>query len=142
MARKPYPITDAVREQHRLAGKKHGVWGIVYHGTDAMTTEQRSIHLELQEQLAEHSGIIDALREQTAQSILIARVAADYIADQTQKGVPLDEIKLLRSLPAFWNSAARMMAQLLAVLPPEHDDTDVLDLVKRYKEGEEDASDN
>jgi len=90
--------------------------------------------------LAEHSGIIDALREQTAQSILIARVAADYVAEQSQKGIPLDEIKLLRALPAFWNSAARMMAQLLAVLPAGKDDTEVLDLIKRYKEGEENAS--
>ena len=140
MARKPYTVTDKVRNGRRLAAQKHGVWGIVRHGTDAMTTEQRSIHLELQEQLAEHSGIIDALREQTAQSILIARVAADYVAEQSQKGIPLDEIKLLRALPAFWNSAARMMAQLLAVLPAEKDDTEVLDLIKRYKEGEENAS--
>ncbi len=102
-----------------------------------MDAEQRSLFIELQEQLSEHGGVIDALREQTAQALVIARVAADYVSKQAQTGVPLDEIKLLRALPAFWNSAARMMGQLLAVLPTEKDDAGVLDLLNRFKDGED-----
>ena len=140
MVDKTYTVTEKAREQRKLAARKHGAWGILERGPDAMDAEQRSLYAELQEQLGEHAGVVDALRNQCAQSILVAQVAADYVAKQAQAGVPLDEIKLLRALPAFWNSAARMMGALLAILPAEKDDAGVLDLLNKYKEGEEDAS--
>lgn len=139
MSDKTYTVTDKAREQRRLAARKHGAYGIMERGPDAMDTEQRSMYAELREQLGEHSGVVDALIEQTAQSILIARVAADYVSKQASSGVALDEINLLRALPAFWNSAARMMGALLAILPAEKDDAGVLDLLSKFK-GEDDAS--
>ena len=123
--------------QRRKAPRKHGAYSIMERGPDGMDAEQRSLFIELQEQLSEHGGVVVALREQTAQALVIAQVAADYVSKQAQTGVPLDEIKLLRALPAFWNSAARMMGQLLAVLPAEKDDAGVLDLLNRFKDGED-----
>ena len=140
MVNKTYTVTEKAHEQRRLAARKHGAYGILERGPDAMDTEQRSLYAELREQLGEHAGVLDALKEQAAQSIVIARVAADYVSKQAQSGVPLDEIKLLRVLPAFWNSAARMMGALLAILPAEKDDAGVLDLLEKYKRGEDDAS--
>ena len=140
MVNNSYTVTEKAREQRRLAARKHGAWSILERGPDAMDNEQRSMYAELQEQLSEHAGVIDALRDQCAQSIMVAQVAADYVSKQAQSGVPLDEIRLLRALPAFWNSAARMMGALLALLPAEKDDAGVLDLLNKYKEGEDDAS--
>ena len=139
MVNKRYTVTDKAHEQRRLAARKHGAYALE-RGPDAMDAEQRSMYAELQEQLGEHAGVLNALIEQTAQSIVIARVAADYVSKQVQAGVPLDEIGLLVRLPAFWNSTARMLGALLAILPAEKDDAGVLDLLNRYKQGEDDAS--
>ena len=59
----------------------------------------------------------------------------------TKNGKPLDDIPLLRALPAFWNSANRALKTYLDVLP---DDSEVLDLAEHISQaiggGEDDSN--
>jgi hypothetical protein len=118
-------MTDEKIEQRRQAPLKHGTYAIRDRGEAGMTNEQRGLYVELQEQLSTPAGVRQAMIEQAAQSLVLYRAATSYVSQQNKKGVPLDQIALLRAIPAFQNSAARQLAQLLAALP---DDADVLNI--------------
>jgi hypothetical protein len=123
--------TEAEIEQRRKAARKHGVDAIRRRGQAAMTPGQRGHYTELQEQLSTREGAVDALRDAAVNTIMLAQVAQSYCVEQHQGGKPLDQIPLLRSLPAFWNSAGRALKVYLETLP---DDKEVLDLAEHIKQ--------
>ena len=98
---------------------KHGVFAFERRGEAALSTEQRGKYAELQDQLATRRGAMEALREQATQTMLLALIAQSYVVEQKQAGKSLDDIALLRSLPAFWNSANRALKTYLDIMPKE-----------------------
>jgi hypothetical protein len=130
--------TDAEIEQRQTAAKTHGVFAFRDRGPSALEPEQRGKYVELQEQLSSRPGAIDALREQAIQTMLLAEIAQSYCVTEYKSGKSLDDIALLRALPAFWNSANRALKTYLDILPI---DKDVLDLgeaiTKAVKEHEQ-----
>ncbi len=113
-------ITAKGVAQRQEAAKSHGVYAFERRGEAALSTDQRGKYAELQDQLSTRQGAIDALREQATQSMLLALIAQSYVVTQHEAGKSLDEIVLLRSLPAFWNSANRALKTYLDVLPKDN----------------------
>jgi hypothetical protein len=117
--------TEAEIEQRQTAAKTHGVFSFRDRGPSALEPEQRGKYAELQDQLSTRQGSIDALREQAIQTMLLAQIAQSYCVTQYKSGACLDDIALLRSLPAFWNSANRCLKTYLDILPKEEDRLDL-----------------
>jgi len=111
--------TKAEIKQRKEAALKHGVFAFRDHGPSALTKEQRGTYAALQDQLSTRQGAIEVLKEQATQAMLLAEIAQSYCVQQHEAGKSLDEIALLRSLPAFWNSANRALKTYLDVLPKE-----------------------
>ena len=140
MGEREYTVSDKVKEQRAQASRKHGVYSIRDQGQAAMDAPQRGMYAELQDRLSDRAGIVDVLKEQAANSVIICRVATDYIARQRKLGVDLDEIPLLRAIPAFQNSAARLLAQLLAASPNDQAVLDIgAEISKAVEEYESDS---
>jgi hypothetical protein len=116
----------------------HGVYAIRDHGPTAMTPAQRGQYAELIEQLATREGTIDALRDAAVNTVILAQVAQNYCVSMHQAGEPLDQIPLLKSLPAFWNSAGRALKVYLDTIPDDHQ---VLDLASHIIRGMKDEQD-
>jgi hypothetical protein len=111
--------------------QKHGVFALRDNGERAMTAEQRKTAGQLKRQLESREGVVDALRDAATQTVILASVAQQYCVDQHQAGRPLDDIALLRSLPAFWNSAGRALKTYLDSLPKDSPDAIDLDELRR-----------
>ena len=118
-------ITASGIAQRANANLKHGVYRLRDSGPGSLDAEKRGKYVELQDQLSSRQGVIETLREQACQTMLLAEIAQSYIVEQKQAGKSLDDIALLRSLPAFWNSANRALKTYFDVLP---DDEKRLDL--------------
>jgi hypothetical protein len=113
--------------QRSEAGKKsttHGAYAFRDRGEAALTNTGCSRLAELQDQVNERSSAIELMKEFTAKSVLIAELALGYVSTKRKEGVELDKLAIFRALPAFLNSAARSLKDLIALLP---DDKDVLD---------------
>jgi hypothetical protein len=128
-------LTEADRRQKQQASRTHGVFAVRDRGQEAMTSAQRSRYAELQEQFLTRGGVVDAMRDQAVNSLLLAEIAQSYIVGEHKAGVPLDEIPLLRSIPAFWNSAGRALKSYLDNLP---DDSKILDLAEHVSRAMDD----
>jgi hypothetical protein len=119
-------------------GQIHGVYRLRDHGPAALEPEQRGRYAELQDQLSTKPGAVDALREQAIQTMLLAQIAQSYCVTQYKQGASLDNIALLRVLPAFWNSANRCLKAYLDVLPSEENVLDLGEAItKAVKEHEQ-----
>lgn len=111
---------------------KHGIYG------KAMTPERLSLRQELSEQLETRDGVLAALKDQVINTVTLAQVAQSYVVTKQHQGAELDDIPLLRALPAFWNSAGRALKAYLEAMPK--DDPDVIDLAElRGKYGDVDS---
>ena len=123
-------MTKAALRQRQNASKTHGTYAVRDRGQEAMTPTQRSRFAEIQEQLSDRAGAIEALKEQATHTFMLAQVAQSYCVEQYQAGKPLDRIPLLRNLPAFWNSAGRALKNYLDTLPKDIDPMDITDILK------------
>ena len=112
-------LTDKAHKQRQEASKKHGVYSVRDRGQEAMTTPQRSRLQEIKEQLETRQGVKDMMQERTSHAVLLVELASAYVAGLHRAGVPLDEIPLLKALPAFMNTAHRQIRDLLDVMPAE-----------------------
>jgi uncharacterized protein YjcR len=117
---------------------KHGAYAFRDHGPDSLSTEKRGKYAELQEQLSTRPGAFEALKEQATQTMLLALIAQSYVVEQKQAGKSLDDIALLRALPAFWNCANRALKTYLDVLPKDDKRLDLGEAItKPIKEHEQ-----
>jgi len=123
-------MTDAALRQRQNASKTHGTYAVRDRGQEAMTPTQRSKRAELIEQFETREGVVMALRDQAVDTLILAQIAQSYCVSQTQAGKPLDKIALLRSLPAFWNSAGRALKNYLDTIP---DDSKIYDLAEHVQ---------
>ncbi len=114
-----YTMTDEAREQRQEATREHGVYSVRDRGVDAMTLSQRSMYVELKEQLETPDGTLEAIRDLATNSLLLAKIAQSWCIEQHKEGVPLDKIPLLKALPAFLNSASRQLKAYFAMIPKD-----------------------
>jgi hypothetical protein len=120
-------MSETELQQRSDAGQKstdHGVYAFRDRGEAALTDTGRSRLAVLQEQVGERSTAIELLKEFTAKSVLIAELAMGYVSTKRSEGVELDKLAVFRALPAFLNTAARTLKDLIALLP---NDKDILD---------------
>lgn len=105
----------------------HGVY------SKDVTPERRSARMELSEQLETRDGVREALKDMALDTLTMARAAQSYCIKRYGDGAHLDDIPLLRALPAFWNAAGRALKAYLDALPPEPDDViDINELRGKY----------
>jgi len=114
----------------------HGVYAIRDHGETAMTPDQRSTTAMPKDQLSTREGAIEALKDAAINTIMLAQVAQNYCVEEHRQGKSLDKIALLRSLPAFWNSAGRALKTYLEYIPAGTDPYDAeLDHIQQVIDG-------
>lgn len=109
-------MTEAEIEQRHKSNLKHGVSAFQARGEAALKPEQRSTYAILREQISSGEGTVEALKEQAAQTMMLAQIAQSYVVSEYQKKKNLDDIPLLSRLPLFWNSANRAMKTYYDVL--------------------------
>ncbi len=117
--------------------KTHGGFAILNNGEKALTLEQAAQMTEVVEALQDRPGVVAAVRHQTALALVLVNVISSYVEAEAAAGVPLTEIPILNRLPAFQNSAARLLAKL-ADLTPDDDAPSAKDALAAVMEGEDD----
>jgi hypothetical protein len=63
--------------------------------------------------------VVQAIRTRALRACKAADAVQNYIAGKVEEGKELDAIAAVKVLPAFQNSAARLLAQLYMLLPVE-----------------------
>jgi len=133
----PYGKGSEAELRQRQAPRSHGVYAIRSHGEKVMTPEQRSARQELSTEIQTKQGAVDTLRDLAVDAIMLSKVAQSYVIEQHEEGKNLDQIPLARALPAFQNSASRILGQYLQYMPDESSIIDVTEML-RGKDSEED----
>jgi len=129
-------MSEAELQQRCEAGQRsteHGVYAFRDRGEAALTDTGRSRLAELQEQVSERSKAVELLKEFTAKSVLIAELAMGYVTTKKREGVELDKLAVFRALPAFLNTAARTLKDLIALLPNDKDVFDEAEILRSLK---------
>lgn len=134
---------DAIRERQE-ASKVHGAYSYEKRGEAALDKPKRGRLGELKEQVQDRPGILDLIQENAIKAVMMVEIVTSYIANQKMAGVPLEEIGVLRTLPAFMNSAQRALRDLIQLMPDNKDAIDaasILEEVKRRKDENEERTD-
>lgn len=74
---------------------------------------------ELAEQAGSREGLLDLLTDRAVRAVMMCEVLESYVITQKQSGISLDQIPSLKALPAFYNTAHRMISSLLQLQPAE-----------------------
>ena len=96
---------------------EHGAYALLERGTSALTLDQAAQMAEIAHQLHDSHGVEAAIRQQAALALVLSRIVAEHIESEAAAGTPLDEIPVLRTMPAFLNTSGRLLAQLRDILP-------------------------
>jgi hypothetical protein len=123
-------MSEAELEQRHQASRKHGAYSFKDNGVRVLDHQGRSRLQEIKEQLETRQGVVDMMQERTANAVMLVELVTSYVAKEHKAGIPLDEIPVFRSLPAFMNSAHRQIKDLLDAMP---NDGEVLDLAEHVK---------
>jgi hypothetical protein len=110
-------MSDAEHEQREQAARKHGAFAFRDRGEDALQPTQRSRLVEINEQLQERPGLVALAQDRALKAIMICEILESYVTEEAQSGKPVHEIPALKVLPAFWNSAQRALAAVIALTP-------------------------
>jgi len=87
----------------------HGVYYLRDNGFKVLSKEERELALEIVEELKTPAGVSDAIRYQASMNVILCRMIENWIQSEVASGVPMEEISLLKSYPAFSNSALRSL---------------------------------
>jgi hypothetical protein len=112
-------LTDDELRQRQEAARKHGAYAFLTNGEQALDENNRSYLAELRDDVKTREGVLELMKENAAKSKLTADMVLSYIAEEVKAGIPLEEVSVLRALPAFFNTAQRALKDLLENLPPE-----------------------
>lgn len=110
-------IAEKVRVKGLGKYQKHGVYSIRDHGEAALEKADRSLLMELEEQLASREGIDALLRRRAALAVIMVTKVEQYAETQIEEGVPLESIVILGRWPAFQNAAGRALKAAKDTLP-------------------------
>lgn len=132
-------LTEAGLQQRQLAARKHGVYAFRARGEEALTEQGRSRLLELRDTVQTRPGVVELLKDQTVNMVLLSELVTEYVSEQARDGRPLEEIKLLNRLPHFMTGALQSIKALLAELPDEPGDSAELIRIQTILDGEHDT---
>jgi hypothetical protein len=125
-----YTKSSKVIEQREQAARKHGAYAYQARGEAALEPTGRTRLVELREQVQSREGVIDIMRQKAADSVLLFELVQSFVAGEVKAGTQLDEIKALKSLPAFMNTMQRALASLLDVMPDDTDRGDITTILQ------------
>ena len=97
--------------------QRHGVYSVRDQGEAALEKADRSLLMELEDQLASPDGIDELLRRRAALGIIMVTKVEQYVEAQIDSGVPLQDIPILKAWPAFQNAAGRALKAARDALP-------------------------
>lgn len=123
--------TDKDLKQKQQAARTHGVYAFRDRGEAALTEAGKSYLQELREKVTNRDGVLELLRENAVKSFMMAEILTSYVKEETDAGIPLEEIHSIRSLPAFYNTAQRALRDLLQNMPAEPRDNIEMDHIQR-----------
>lgn len=75
--------------------------------------------------LTSRPEVVQALRIRAARAVAMCDVIGAYVASKVQEGADIDDIPAVSKLPAFQNSATRLLTALYAMLPSDEKMVDV-----------------
>lgn len=110
-------IAEKVKVKGLGQYQKHGVYSIRDQGEAALEEADRSLLMELEEQLASREGIDEQLRRRAALAVIMVTKIEQYVEAQVDSDVPLQEIAILGRWPAFQNAAGRALKAAKETLP-------------------------
>jgi hypothetical protein len=126
--------------QRQQAARKHGVYAFRDNGEDALEPTGRTRLAELREQVQSREGVVDLMQQKAADSVLLFELLQSHVAKEAKAGVPLDEIKALKSLPAFLNSMQRALTSLIALMPDTRNTVDTITVLESLNEHRKNTS--
>ena len=110
-------IAEKVRVKGLGKYQRHGVYSIRDRGEAALEAPDRSLLMELEEELSSHEGINAQLRRRAALGIIMVTKIEQYIETEIESGVPPQDIPILGKWPAFQNAAGRALRAAKDTLP-------------------------
>jgi hypothetical protein len=106
-------------------GSKHGVYALKHRGIQGMSKVEKRHLRGLRRELMAPGGVHAALATRAALAVTMVSVLEAYIEAEVAAGTELADLPIVRSWPAFNNSAGRALTALAAAQdkPGDHDDT-------------------
>ena len=131
-------MTEDAIKQRQEAPLKHGAHALDHRGETALDTSGRSRLEELKDTVQYRDGVLDLMKERAANAVMMVEMMTAYAAKRHRDGVPLDRIPVLKSLPAYMNSAQRALKDLLQYMPDDKDVLDAVEVLEAIKSGKKD----
>ena len=123
-------ITAKGIAQRQQSARTHGIRAFEARGEDALDAPQRSRLEEIRERTHDRPGVTDLIKDRAARSVLIAEMAESWVQQEIEKGVPFDQIGLLKRLGTYQENARRALMALYSVLPNYSKMIDVTDVLR------------
>ena len=112
-------LTTKEQMQREQAALKHGAYAYQERGEAALKPQARGMLAELSEKAQDRDGVVGMLSENTVKGVMMAELLISYIADQKQKGMPLDEIPAVRYCQHISTRHRDRYKSLIAILPDD-----------------------
>ena len=110
-----------VAEKVRVKGlgqyQKHGVYSVRDQVEAALEKADRSLLMELEEELSSHEGIDAQLRRRAVMGVIMCTKIEQHIEAEMESGASLQDIPILKAWPAFQNAAGRALRAAKDTLP-------------------------
>lgn len=127
-------LTEAQLQQRRKAHEVHGAYSYKEQGEAALDAPRRSMLADLKEQVRTRPELLEVLRDQVVDSIMVTRILKSHVVEQVQRGVPIENVPAMKALASYQNTALRGIALLLTELPKDDGVIDITDLKRQYAE--------
>lgn len=131
-------MSEAEIKQRQQATRKHGAYAFQARGEAALDQPQRSRLQELKEQVKDRDGVLELMQERAANSVMVTELVMSHVAREVKQGKALAQIKILRALPAFMNTAQRALKDLIREMPEGEGISDVDTVLQAVRRGKED----
>ena len=130
--------SEAEIKQRHQSARKHGAVAFEARGEASLDKPQRSRLQELKDNVQSREGTIDLMRNNAANAMMITELVLSYVSQQNRRGVGLEDIPSLRSLPAYMNTAQRALRDLVNLMPDDKEVLDARDVLESMKHGQKD----
>jgi len=113
----------------------HGIYALTRRGIEALSLNDRELTKELIDDLATPEGIDEAIVQRAALSLIVCRKIEAWVEQEISRGVDPNKIPILKSWPAYNNSAMRALKLVKDSMPNAPEMKTVTDLVAGYEAG-------
>jgi hypothetical protein len=127
-------LTPAELEQRQQAARTHGLSALAARGEAAMTEEQRSAHVAYLEELRHAEGVRAARVRLGAQALVMVDACYAWIREEMAAGTGFADLAVAARLPAYLNTAARILKDLAEDANAAEPDDEVERVRKRIVE--------